>query len=89
MKNQDLIKALLEGAYISQRQNRRKGFSYALYKEKGVVIAAVSDVQFSIYKHEFKQKKGRFTLNLNIVRQQHGNWLTKQLYRELKKTKVK
>jgi hypothetical protein len=84
MRNADIIKALLGGAYIAKRANRRSGFNYALYKDNGIIVCAISDVVFSIYQRQFKEKKGQYTFNLNLVRQQHGNSLTKQLYKEFK-----
>jgi hypothetical protein len=81
MRTKHLIQALLGGAYIMQRQNRRKGFSYALYKG-GSVLEAVSDIQFATFKKVTKVNKGKFTLNLNLVRQLHGKSLPKILYKQ-------
>jgi hypothetical protein len=85
MRTKDLIQALLNGAYISKRQNRRKGFSYALYKSKGDIVEAISDIQFSTFKNVTKVNKGRITLNLNLVRQMHGKSLSKILYKQSRK----
>lgn len=84
MKTKELLQHLLHGAFIMQRQNRRKGFGFAVYSDKGVVLAAVSDIQLSTFKHVTKEKKGKITLNLNLVRQMHGKALPKILYKKLK-----
>lgn len=67
-----------------KRAGGRKGYNNALYKDNMNLIASVSDTRMQKYSFQFKHNKGRTTLNLNLVRMQHGNSLTKNLYKKLK-----
>ncbi len=68
-----------------KRPCRRKGYNNALYKGNMILVAAISDTRMQKYSFQFKKNKDRTTLNLNLVRQKHGNSLTKTLYKEHRK----
>lgn len=85
MTDAKLIHALLNGHYIRKRSCRRKGYNHALYNKDLSPVATISDTLMRKYNSQFKENKGIITLNLNLVRQQHGNILTKKLYKEHRK----
>lgn len=82
-----LLKHLFEGGYLKHRASHNKRYGYAMYSEIGVLAYLVSNKQFSRHKDVFKVKSGKYTLNLNSVRQQHGNSDVKQLYKKFKSQK--
>lgn len=84
MTDKSLIHALLTGSYISRRHNRDKRFGYGLYSGHMRVSGSVSSKQFQRFGDLFKERRGRFTFNLNLVRQMHGKSLPKKMYKQSK-----
>ena len=84
MNDRKFINALLNGGFISKRPCWRKDYNHAMYSATGDLLFNISDGTMRNYSDLFKEKKGRKTLNLNLVRQQHGNSLLKSLYKKSK-----
>lgn len=84
MTDKKLISALFLGAFVSRRNNRDKRCGYAIYIDQMIVCGSVTDKQFRRFHHLFKERRGRFTFNLNLVRQLHGSALPKKLYKQSK-----
>lgn len=85
-----LIRYMISGEYyLTARINHhgRKGFM--LYKGTQDPVQWFSEKQIKIIKDLLKADKlRRHTLNLSLVRRQHGKSLIKQLYKKRGKTKV-
>lgn len=85
MKEKSFVQTLISGGYIRKRVCRRKGYNHGLYNSSHQIVCNVSDTTMSSYSTLFKERKGITTLNLNLVRQRHGNSLVKTLYKKSKK----
>lgn len=80
-----LMKVLLEGGhYLVQLRSHNKSQKYKLYEGNSSPVCWLNSSQVKFLKPFFKEdKKGRITLNLNLVRQAHGKSLLKIYYKKL------
>lgn len=82
----DLIKKLFKpGFYLMTRLRHSGRRGYMLYQGNANPVDWYSEANYKIVKEVVKKDKiGRITLNLNLVRQQHGSSLLKILYKKQK-----
>lgn len=82
MSDKQLFEHLLNGDYLSQRPCRNKRYGYCLYTGNASIVSLVTIKQYERIEPLLKESKKRFTLNLSIVRQQHGKSIVKKLYKK-------
>jgi len=70
-----------EGMYIMPRMSIDKRHTHALYSSGKVLVGKVSNKQFRRIKKLLKCRNEKYTLNLSLVRQLHGNSIFKQIYK--------
>lgn len=81
-------KLLTEDCYLAIRESRTGRSGYMLYSGNQNPEQWFSDATLKSIRNSLKKdKQGRFTLNLSLVRQQHGKSLLKQLYKKYKNKK--
>lgn len=80
---------LLRGdSYLMPRTDTKGRARYMLYKGNQDPETYISNAAIKKYRHLLKKdRKNRFTVNLSMVRQQHGKTYIKKLYNNLK-TKI-
>lgn len=79
-----IIETLLNRDHYLLETNNYNGVSmYKLYKGNQIPVRYVHAKTVSSLRRLFKRSKtGRLTLNLNLVRQEHGNSFIKQHYKK-------
>lgn len=84
-KIRNIVKKLMQGEYYMRKTIGLKGEElFTVYTGSQVVVMRLKEHHLKKVMQVFKKdkKSGKITINLNLVRQQHGNTVVKKIYKK-------